>query len=847
MTITIHQAICGELNKAWDLLRTTLPDIGAAKKIAFKSDLQDSPPSGISWQPVVRGFFFNEYYLIIKTYPDTSLNVRNGRVFSHCLIVSKSDLSLISDLRELFLLFKDEIDKTILLEPLLFNCENENKVILKDDLQLRFNKVIQGFSNLLNNSGTIIWVGQKYYEIALSKFWQLLSQTQKEMFNFGINFNPSEIPIEKLNFIVIPENIETKFENKGIYIVRKNDSVVLSDFSEQFLAGEENATTRLKTFIDSIELSQFSKKDIAIIIKGVPTFEGLEDTKDLKLLITLSNIVAKYSPNEKKGASFKKRLIERICIVMSSASEVDILLLKNFQIKCFKNSEEKINQATHKWIDRFLFSEEENEKANFASILAQIYITDGNSWWIKCFKDKTNELLSHLNQKSVNIIWRWIICDIELLKRISKKIINSKKTEALFISSYSYDKCKFILKEVKKFAIENAWLRLHATIIKSEFDFSTALFEQLKVDLDLEYFEGIEIITYGVKHQEIVDFSVSTGDKRCISISGKLCHAQKALLKNIEITNSHWQDILLSSMNCSGAKDVEIIVNVPQSVIYELYDALVIDKAVNLELVETISKTVFANILSYPKRNEIWVKFPIHIKNNYLERTSAALLEAISKDETYDVPSDEELSFYIISNAISTFLYYNRMNVRAALLIFNAYPQLPEHILKDYISNFPGIIDAIDSAQLGKLIYSRKYVSIAYVISSKATSSNNFKYALVECYSLLDFISIALLKFSGIIDNVVITQDQWWDAFINISLKLYSGGPIENKIWKQAGGEEYDLLVRGTGKEIWIAALNKLRKNGCSGITVKKLVRKMSEEHSGNQELKTLRNLLEKI
>jgi len=64
--ITIHQAICGEQNKAWDLIRTTLPDNSAAKKIAFQADLQDSPSSGITWLPAIRGFLVNDYYLLTR-------------------------------------------------------------------------------------------------------------------------------------------------------------------------------------------------------------------------------------------------------------------------------------------------------------------------------------------------------------------------------------------------------------------------------------------------------------------------------------------------------------------------------------------------------------------------------------------------------------------------------------------------------------------------------------------------------------------------------------------------------------------------------------------------------------
>lgn len=845
MAITIHQAICGEQNKAWELLKTTLGENSIAKKIAFQTDLQDSPPSGLQWLPVIRGFLFGDHFLLIKTYPDNSPDVRNGRVFSHCLIIDKADLQYISDLSPLLSVFKLEVDKTIQLEPIIFTAQQQETVVLKDTLQFRFNKVIQSFIKFTSNSESIIWVGQKHFEIAVCKLWQMLSPTQRENFHFGINFNASEIAKDKLSFVVIPENAESKFENKGFTIIRKEDSVELKEFSEQFLAGEENAITRIEKFVEAIEATNPTLKEISTIAKGVPTFENIEKEKDLKLLNTLSNIVAKFSPDESKGTSFKTKLVERISVLAEKGDESEIFLLRNFQIKSFKGSEKKISRSIDKWSSNFLLNEKQNLKTDYTPFIAQIAEAQQNNWLVKLLSNNISAFLSSVTTTTAKIIWQWITNDAQVLKYISDEIENTKEAEKFFCDSLSKADDK-ILSEVKIFSTKRKWFRLHATILKSQLDFEEAVKEQLKVDSDKSHYEGIEIIAEGVKPSEIISFSISNGDKRLIHLSGKLCKTNSKLLTDIEIENGNWQEVWFTSIK-DGNKVFDGIKE-PAKTVHLLFDLLVNGKSVSEGLLEKIGETDFANVLNYPNRNKLWAKLPSSVKRKFLEKTSSAFLQALSDDSNYPVPSDNDLSNYIISDGISVFLYHNRSSIKNVLPIFNTYSQLQERILRDYISNYTGRIDMVDGTQLGQLTNKRRYSRVAYSIYQKAFSSKQFKIALAECYHLLDFISRGFAWASGLISKIEVSEDEWWTAFTQLTFTLYDEGPNQNKIWTQADGKGYDIETKGSGKEVWIAALQKLRKGKCGGdITVKKLLKAMHEENKRNAKLKTLKDLWNKI
>lgn len=844
MAIIIHQAICGEQNKAWELLKTTLDDNSLAKKIAFQTDLQDSPPSGLQWLPVIRGFIFGNHFLLIKTYQDNSPDVRNGRVFSHCLILNKTDLPEISDISPLLSVFRSEIDKSIHLEPITLTPEQQKSVVLKGSLQLRFNKVIQSFLNFTSGLESLIWVGQEHFEIAVCRMWQLLSPMQRENFYFGINFNPSEVVKDKSTFVVIPENSESKFINRGLTLIRKEDSIQLTEFADQFLAGEENAIARIQNFVSAIEANKPTPREVLVIAKGVSTFENLDKEKDLRLLNTLSNIIAKYSPNENRGTLVKAKLVERISLLIEKASESEVLLLKNFQITSFKGSKKKISLCINKWCSNFLLNEKQNQKVNYVPFIAQVSESQKDNWLVTLILQNIYDFLSNVNETAAAIIWKWVSNDVSILEIISEKIEHTKTAEKnLYESIFDIDKTT--LAQVKPFILKRKWFRLYATILKSEYDFKNAIEAYLQIDTDKNSYEGIEILVKGIKSKEIISFAVGNGDSRFIHLSGKLCSQDKSLLSDIQVENLNWQKIWLTSIN-NGNK-VQEGIKEPQVTIHKLFDLLVVGKAVSESLVEKISETDYANILTYGNRSKIWAKLPTKSKRKFLERTAANLLETLSKNSTYQVPSDAELSSYIISNAISDFLYYNRSSIKTVLPIFNTYTQTPEVIIRDYVSNYAGGVDIIDSVQLGKLILSRNLSKVAHTVKAKVKDIHNFKYALAECHSLLGLIDRGMLFISGTIDDLTISEDEWWSAFSSTSFRLYQEGPSENQIWKQAGGHNYDLNLSGSGKESWLKALDKLRKGVCKDITPKKLLKAMIEEFPKNQELRTLKELWNRL
>lgn len=838
MKITIHQSLCGEAKKEWSLLKTTLSDSALADKIAFNTGLHDQV-GGITWLPTIRGFIQDDFFLVMKTYPDTSPDVRPRRVFSHVLMIEKEKISSIHDIAALFRFFPIEMDKTISIEPIQFDTTTNSELLIPNEFQGRFNKVIQGYRKTKEFKGTIIWIGEQDFHYAVFKFWKILTDSEKANLNFGIYFNTEAIPKQGLNFITTPESIEDKFINHGYFVVRKNDSQVLTDIVEQFIAEDETVSKRIKGFQEAIEVKKITRQELDRIIIGIKSFEEFETLTDLKKLVSLSHIIAEFSPNEKTGHLFKQKLIGKICLLLEKADVSEFTIARTFPIINFSDAESKLTKAIDKWIENNIFSIEATKKKNYSLVFTQIAQPTTPRWWTKFFKAKIKTFLKSISSESADIIYNWIRLEFNIFSSIQSEIDNSIIAQDHFSSQLpsNFDKTNF--KELRTFAVKRSWYKFHAKLLITEFPFELASEEQLKIDTSSSSFEGIKVLVQNAKAKTVVDFAVSNGDKRFIDIAGQHCQVESSLLDKIDFSNENW--ISIWSVAISKGLNIGDSFKDAQKKILKLFDCIVEGQAISEIIWEKISDSEFANVLEYKNRENIWNKIPSKYQTNFLAKTSASLLESIHNNPTVEIPNDKILSDFIINYAIGFFLQTNP--IKNSLPIFNKYVSIPEHYITTYIRNYQGQISAIEATQLGKLVNSRNYKNVAETICYKASKNNNWKFALAECHYLLGFYLKAALAFSDTLEKVNITTDQWWESAEEIICDFYPNGVSLAAIWKKAGGKESELLINTTAEHVWRDALSKLRNKGSKNVTMNSLLKEINKTYGENEKFKLIYQL----
>ena len=838
MKVIIHQSICGEVNKAWGLIKTTLPDVNIAKSIAFRTDLQDQT-SGINWNPAIRGFSEGDYFLIMKTFEDTALDVRRGRKYSHVLMIPKEEITRIDNIKQIISLLPQEINKNTLLEPISIEISSNVTVSIPDAIRGKFNKLINGYININSYKNTLIWIGQEGFDTAVIELWKRLTATERQTFQFGIAFNNDHKETNLISLIAVPESVQSKFVKSDFFIIKKDDNYEPTELMEQLLIGDVSVKQRISSFEKTIGSKSLSREDIAILAKGIDTFEQLNSVKDLKKLNTLSHIVAQYAPSDEKGTDFKQRLLSKIIQLAESVNFSELNVLRNFKTESFKNSKKTLSTALIGWMKKYIFSIE-NKSVGYTSIFEQVKKSNPN-WWDKVIIQELKSFLGTAQVSKIATVYVWLMESPSILSIIKSFIDKSKNAESCFIEKLPKKISKELIEELQGFSISNNWLRLYANLLDRQFELGTALTELFKIDQDENYFEAIEAIISGKDDNSVIDYAVDTGESRMIKFAGKSCHNAPKHLKKMDVLNVNWQLIWAEAIE--NGNDIGAGLKEPEKEIYKLFDHLIGGNSVSERLIDKISRSEFGNLLLYPNRAILWGKLPLSVKDNFLNKTSSTLLEQLSKNSTIEIPDDTVLLDHISRKGVFDFLYYNRNNIKSVIPVFEKFSQLSDNNLRDYLSNFSGQIDAIDATRLGKFIAVRYFSNSAYTINSKASKTNNWKYALAECHHLMDFITKGILSFSGILSTVKISTDQWWQSAEELIIELYPNGTSLTTIWKKAGGKESDLLAKGTSSEIWSDVFYKLRKEHFKGITMNNLLKEVKKQYGENQKFKIIYDL----
>ncbi len=720
MNIVIHQAICGQVaDGGFGCIKSTLSDDALNKSIGFKSDLQD-PDSGTPWASALRGFLLNNHFLLIKTFPDKSQGARPGRNFSHVLIIDKKDLNLITNIEDLYPYFLNEVNKTVHIEQIQLISKGKVAIHLEDGIKKRFNKIVHGLHKISDYSNTIIWVGQENYETALAKLWQILTIEQKHKLNLGINFNVDAIKKDKLNFITIPDVVQSKFLRSEYCIIKKTDTHELKEFSEQYLAGDDGVSEKIKKFEESIQTKKLSIEDIEVISKVMSTFENLSETSDVRKLLTLSNVVANYSPENSKGTVFKQKIVSALLSVYPTATAEDIYLLRKFKTDSYIQSDKLIKENLSNWLKTKFENSKDAKEQQIVSLIKLALDELQANWLSKTIISAINKFTLQLNTEKVVILFEWFnVCE-DIFNKLS--IRDESQNDILFAEVISKKFSKKQLAILTELSIKHSWYNSLASVYKLSFDQNQAVKEFLTKNNKQDNINGLDKILQGIPDSEIINITLVERDPRLIVVSAEKCIKNTSLLNKLDANNTTWIDIWSKAIS-GGNKLEDGILNL-QSKVIQVLDHLVKGVSISENLLSKMAESHYASIYKHPQRKVLWKKLNNKHKHPVLNATLSDFIDnaksngwsAHSADIKDEVMRSDNLPYVLKTSSIPNVLW-----------LFNnsSSYELGESKLIAFLDARSESFSSTDCYQLGLIINKGRYESAFNLINGTLIKKNS--------------------------------------------------------------------------------------------------------------------------
>lgn len=832
MSIIIHQSLYGDKDGGYALLKTTFPDEKLAKKICNSTDLSDRSGPGVSWDPAIRGFKFENFFLIMKTY--NTPHIRQGRVFSHVLIVDKVDLEYINDIKILFQLFETNLNTEIVLKPFLY--PQTISVQLIDDN--RINKAAEG----LANNQTVVWVGQNGFNDLISIIWSNLWDEARFNLYFGINFNPIAMVKAENTITCIPDILLGKWSDDQFCVVNKDEGEVVPTPVGTYLINK-NPSNELRSFIRDLGKKINTIDQLRLLAKGVGTYANLDNINDFNQIYNLYNIVSSYS---KTDCVAIEKIFGKLLVIIPNCTSHSINALR--KLKYYKQIGryiDKVELVVKAWLDERLFNLKYNTEQNIYQLVAHVQQSDSEIWWRNSVLTVITQKLAEWKSSYSAVLWRWIDADAQnIFDTLKNSFFNMNDAESKLTTGFP-----ILLKDqVRDFLLvitaEKKWFLLHARLLIGFIDDSNIISRQLIIDKDEKYFSALQLIANNIKPDLFLKSTLIEDDERLYRIAGKIINKSRKLPAAYSFKNIKWQKIIFYSLSLNF-KYTDIFRKPSEQLVYPIFDLVIAKDQVFIDLLVLISESDYADLSLYIDRAKVWGNLTPDIRQVFLKSTAQKISNSINYlDGNYEHELENVLT---TKESISVFLEKNKSFINPVIQLFGKWKFLPEIYLQDYLYYFTGEMPKIDAIELGKLVYRRKWKNCLGIIQSRVKGNDSFRTAFQECCNLLNFIEYGAAAIQGLISKIKINENDWWESFEQLLCHLYETGPIDQKVWKKSGGDEADLLHYGSGRERWHDALEMLKEGKTQKITLEDLLTRIQKDYKKNPQLVMLIELKEKL
>ena len=812
----IEQALYGECHGGHSLLASSGDD-AVSTAIVQRLDLPDTAPANVEWSPFLRGFPYQDRYVLSRTFHDTDAS-RGGMVFSHALLAPLDELVETSDLQPLLKLLatseKQRPDATTVRLP----C-TETPIPQAIDLI--------DAAEALGAKGTlpVVRLGHVGFDALVVALWAHLPPEIRRGFVFRLSFGPRDL-VEQLMpaLVCTPRGMAAGWSEYPV--IRAATLHEPGSLAAGILSGHENATPLIE-FMKQMDVKPATFHDLRLAEQAY-LFHFGEAT--LEHCVGVIRLVEKLSPNSEAGSDGKDLLIRRLCDALSGAAAEEILRLRNLHLSAFP-APRRVWKALEGWVAGNGYARDQD--IAILSVLEDATTGDAAvEEWRGAVRNGLAIAARSPKSSFPKAFWRWIKIRPETVTALFPHVPAEAGVEERLASATPRTLDDAAAATLEPLALSRGWLLLHGTILSASASASDAARRQVAVDTDPSFVQGLQAALRHAKPAALVECALEIDDPRMPRLAGAAVAKDPKLLARLDLTQTAAQTIWCEALaiqpsSWQGPTD-------PAAAFHSILDRLLYGGETDPMLLERLSDTPLADLSNYPLRPELWSRIGDAARHNLLTTTANGWLDNAVSTEVPFVPEDDLQTAILKDDKLERTLdalIPDRVGTAVRIVTsLGRYQQRRFLQLLGKLTSRTMSLPTPDAEGIGRLVLERRWEdAAAHLLGQFKSGRRDLKPALRACCDMLDWWERFVFRL------VPISEFEKREAFQELAAELYPGGPDQDGLWERTGGDDADLSTGGDGRTRWRNAIQKMR-NG-KGPTPSALLARMKEDFPNNERI----------
>jgi hypothetical protein len=682
---------------------------------------------------------------------------------------------------------------------------------------------------MLLNGQVPIWSGQQGFEdIVEFLWWNLWPEARREL-RFRICAEPSDLKDLPATFIYTPVALRSNWRDQQF--VDPTASVLPNpSLCESYLLGLPGG----RDFAELRDRLSFSPPQIAGL-KRLEQYVRMREEGTVDSIRAAVRLLNAMIPRPEQSAIEKASVFGALVQKTIEGSEEDVLALRNLDVSAFETGSEGLRKAIAGWLRGQVVQDR-------GGVLVGRAILVENQPWKQLARAALGDAFTPWKPDHARLLWRWWIADAALVTPSEVLIPEGpSQVEGDFTLSIPKEILSPLCSPVLLLCRRRGWCLLHSAVLTADPDLTPIerLRSQLEIQPDLKAMAGLHETASQMTSSELIDAALIIQDPRVVGLAGEAVKREPKLLQNIDARNPAWLAIWTSAVERGhGLFDG---ISEPSVAAHAALDAVLAGSKVAPLMTDQLALSRSSSLVTYPRCNEIWNLLPPQVRARSVATTADEWLARFLAEPESD-PSALEPE---LEHAVLALWRSSPAQVSAASLLgfwqrFSS--SLSEADFLSWLNAYRFSLAQLEAVAVGRLIKEREWHRAAEdLIRCAKYGRRDLLPAVYEFWDLLG--RWDRFYFATFTTEPVIRQDEWWDAFVELSSRLYPRGIEENDIWVEADGD-VSRVRRGAGREEWAHALDLLRKGGAGGsMTVEGLLHQMRNDFFNNAELELLENV----